>query len=313
MVLSAFNPGSFSQPFINPDQFINSLNTSEAIVLQGLLVLSLLLALLWCLKNGGPQGLRRHAFTALVLSELLIATQMNAPVTVVSSFRADKTTRLIENFTTPGYPIPPLLASGRFNDSIPAPPPLWRNLNIFKKLPAVDGYNSFQTRSYVDFTDKPAVWESRKSRPWMFFATQVQSSRDLAGTVYEGPGYAVYTAKEMKGSLPGGQLKPTRFQPCHIAASVLCDSDQSLLVVLQQDAPFWRVRVDGRQVSKVLVDGLFIGLCPGKGDHAVEIEYVNVAVNGGFYLAIICWILLLGTIVWQIVRLQMHKRQSTLR
>jgi hypothetical protein len=146
----------------------------------------------------------------------------------------------------------------------------------------------------------------------MFFAAKSQSVRDSAGRLCVDAG-SVYTESGKSDSLPGGQAIPTSFKPCQITASVRCEGDSSLLVVLQQDAPWWRVKVDGRLVSKILVDGLFIGLHPGKGNHTLEIEYVNPWINRAVGLAAFGWIFIFGTIAWQFVRFYVYKRKSMLR
>lgn len=311
LVFASVEPSVFKSAFVNPDRFINGLSTQEAIILQGGLVLLVLSAVLWCFKKGYPQGMRRHALTLLLLVELLIAVQLNAPVTVVSSFRGTETQTALNEYQASGYPVPPIRSSGSFNDSIAAPAPLWRNLCLFKKWPAGDGYNSFQTRNYVSFTDNPALYGKRKYSSWVFFA---QGSFPISDSLQFCDSLLTdwVFINELKQNLVSGTISEVeRFEPGRISVRVDAGSDSSLLVVLQQGAPWWRSEVDGNPVPHVPVDGLFLGVRPGSGRHLVDFTYDNPLVVWAFRISLAAWLLVLFWCIWQLVNDYRKRMQAS--
>ncbi|MFN5357183.1 MAG: hypothetical protein ACK5CT_11315 [Bacteroidota bacterium] len=299
-VFASFGPAVFNSAFVNPDRFINGLSTQEAVIVQGVLVFLVLSAVLWCFKRGYPQGMRRHALTVLLLIELLLSVQLNAPVTIVSSFRGIQTQEALNDFQVKGYPVPPVRASGSFNDSIAAPAPLWRNLCLLKKWPAGDGYNSFQTRNYVSFTDNPTLYGKRKPSAWVFFAEGCFPISDSVQCCDSLPTNWVFINRLKQNLVSGSVTDVERFEPGRISVRVNAGSDSSLLVVLQQGAPWWRAEVDGNPVPQLPVDGLFLGVRPGLGQHIVDFTYDNPLVLWAFRISLAGWFLMLVWCIWQL-------------
>jgi len=210
---------------------------------------------------------------------------------VISEYRTRSTQVALDSARTRGFPIPDMRPMVLNQDSGPFPAPFWKNLNLFRKQPAWDGYNNFQLRNYVRFFDQEQLRVNQLSRPWVCFADTVLTYSDSIIPVFpEGKKVAYLEEVVSKGiptgtAHPGNRIVVTGFEPGHATIDAGVESDSALLVMMQQHYPGWRVTVDGSPVTMHCTDFLFQSVWIRKGKHNVDWVYGNVPVR---VLTILC-------------------------
>jgi hypothetical protein len=238
----------------------------------------------------------------LGIAELVVFARMSMPVTVVSEYNARKTQLALDSARVKGFPIPEMRPVRLNLDSGAFPVPFWKNLNLFRKQPAWDGYNNFQLKEYIRFFDQEPLRSAQLWRPWVSFADTVLTYSDsIHPARLEGRNIA-YLEAQPAMAIPSGISDPNNravvygFEPGRMAISAEVESDSALLLVMQQEYPGWEIRVDGKQVAPLTADYLFQSVWLGKGNHRLEWVYINLPVRImtllGFFAGTVCALVL---------------------
>lgn len=292
-VVLLFAPGlaGIPWPSLNGcEDFFRQIPVGQALALQAGILIPLLLAGLAGLSLRIALPVRLVLIAGIGLLELLAFSRMNMPVTVVSDYGLRQTQAALDSARVKGFPIPDMQPVAMNQDSGAFPAPFWKNLNLFRKQPAWDGYNNFQLRGYVRFFDQEELRKSQLRKPWVSYAdTVIVYSDSIIPVPGEGKNKAYLNKRfgwNSSGGIchPGNRVVVTGFEPGRIDMDATVESDSALLVVMQQAYPGWEVRADGLPVETVTADYLFQAAWIGKGRCRLTWEYVNSPVR---YLSIL--------------------------
>ena len=109
--------------------------------------------------------------TGLIIADVLLAVNMNMKYTAVADDSNPTAIAHMLQKTPQGFPIP-LEKIKNNSDTIQSLKPFWRNLNIFRKEIAFDGYNPFFLTSYATL-EKSQLFDSTKNNRPVFLADKI--------------------------------------------------------------------------------------------------------------------------------------------
>lgn len=201
--------------------------------------------------------LRWQAFMLLMLVDIGLHARLNARGTIWS----ERSIQPIENgleAIPKGYPNWPLdqpfesvSTASLHNDSVF----LWANLPIIYKLPSPDGSGPY----HYDFQQKAKAsgrYQELLSFPMVFLA-DVENGRVDTSTVND---QISSTAQFLSNQPNAWRMK------------VSADGSTTL-VVLQNPYPHWKVHVDGKQASWMVINETFMGVELNRGKHEVNFTF----------------------------------------
>jgi len=232
----------------------------------------------------------------LVSADMILALQLNAPYTVynerVTQTQINKRTKKLPK----GFPIPKMtpVIENRDRGKLSFRP-LWRNLNIFHKQLAWDGYNPFQMKNFERLEDSlSGLLKTVIENPPVFFAETVlpfdsvfnviESGEIDEGTIYLKP----QSFKKIHFIVQGcGDNSVTFkfFSPVEAEFEVETDRNK-VLVYLQNDYYGWEAFVDGKEYPVIRADGTFLAVEVPKGQHIVRFKYKPALIIVGFYVSL---------------------------
>jgi hypothetical protein len=262
----------------NINQLIGRLDFNESIVLQSLISIVLLLATIICMykwKN------RYSVLSIFILIDILAASQLNIPVSVVSETKTASLKRTLNKIHNKAFPLPENIAAENFSDTTVNVRPLWKNTNTFVKKPAYDVFNSFQMKGYYKATDSSLFFLPLLKNNLAFFSDTFSFYRD---TIHEkevliaNPTHLFFkesdSVKLASGLSRDTSAKAlfTEFNPSHIAVITQSHTLQ-YFTLMQHDYPLWQVTVDGKPVEFYVSDYLFMTTLLPPGMHRVEYKF----------------------------------------
>jgi hypothetical protein len=232
----------------------------------------------------------------LIAADMIFALQLNAPYTVynegVTQKQINEKTRLLPE----GFPVPEMkpVVENRDRGSLSFKP-LWRNLNIFHKQLAYDGYNPMELKDFELLEDSlPGLLRSVIENPPAYFAETVlpfdslfntiESGEIDEGTIYLKP----ESFKKIHFIVQGcgeNSVNFTSFSPVEAEFKVETDRNK-VLVYLQNYYYGWKVFVDGKEYPVLKADGTFLSVEVPKGSHIIRFEYKPALVIAGFYFSL---------------------------
>ena len=187
---------------------------SSLLLFQGLIQLLLTGFLIWLLFYSADAAKKFKLLFLLVIIDLIIAIQINVPLTVISDATPAAVEKVIDELPE-GFPIPddrPMVSKSDNNRWIY---PMWYNMGSFYKMTAFDGYNPFMLNNYNKLIDSPHM-DSLLRNSFIYL------------------------------SQPENKVQITHFAPGHIEASLEVNESDTL-VLSQAFYPGWQVFVDGKQ------------------------------------------------------------------
>jgi hypothetical protein len=107
-------------------------------------------------------------------------------------------------------------------------------------------------------------------------------SGTAAGVPVSGSGISTRAAAQPRRSSASRLIVDTRSARATVDAA-----EESIFVLAQQDAPSWRVFVDGVQSEKLLAGGIFRAVRIPRGGHEVEWRWVPTSFRAGATMTII--------------------------
>lgn len=232
----------------------------------------------------------------LVALDMIFALQLNAPYTIYNEKVTQKQINEKMRLLPKGFPIPEMspLRENRDRRSLSFKP-LWRNLNIFHKQIAWDGYNPMELRDFEILEDSlPGLLKAVIENPPAFFAETVLpfdslQYEDENETFCEGTIYM--KAKDYKSinyivqGAGDNDARFTSFSPVEAEFEVETDRNK-VFVYLQNYYYGWKAFVDGKEMPVLRADGTFLTVEVPQGSHIVRFEYKPALVIAGFYFSL---------------------------
>jgi hypothetical protein len=234
--------------------------------------------------------------TVLVALDLIFALQLNAPYTVYNETVTQKQIDEKIKSLPKGFPIPEMKpVIGNRDRGALSFKPLWRNLNIFYKQLAWDGYNPMELKGFETLEDSltvllksvienPPAYFAETVLPFDSVSRAIESGEIDKGTVYLKPA----SFKKIHFIVQGcgdNSVEFSSFSPVEAEFRVETDRNK-LLVYLQNYYYGWKAFVDGKEYPVLKADGTFLSVEVPKGSHIIGFEYKPVLVTTGFYFSL---------------------------
>jgi hypothetical protein len=171
----------------------------------------------------------------------------------------------------------------------------WRNLNIFHKQIAWDGYNPAQLRNFVFLEDslKP-LFKATIQNPLTYFGSNFYSDELLKQNpiLIKVDSSMVFLTKEDLSILetqahkPGDNISFSSFLPNKVRINTK-SSGPRFLVFLQSKYYGWKAEIDGIEIPILKANVAFMGVQVPKGEHVVTFSYKPRLIILGFYFSLL--------------------------
>ncbi|MBP8040893.1 MAG: YfhO family protein [Bacteroidales bacterium] len=243
---------------------------------------------------------------AFVVLDMFSVAMLNSRSTVYSENLKSAEIRNFEkqNFVK-GFPIPNLPIS-RCSDSSGYYEHYWRNLSIFYKRPAYDGYNPFQIKNNVRLVDyQTAFFKTIKKNKLFYFADTLINGFDSITAATSGTPGMVFTECNFPGIKRHinntGKINITGYSPNRVEAMVEC-SDSSLLVFFQNYNKGWVATINNTPVEIQRANLTLNALVVPPGKNEITFSYRPLPVITARYVSLGALMFVLGFIVLLIVK-----------
>lgn len=235
----------------------------------------------------------------LSAANVVVAAQLNIPVTVTYNFKTSVVAKEVKEKAIADFPVPEVRPVVLNNDSGGWVSPFWRNLNLFKKQPAWDGYNSFQLKNYVRFVDDESLRQRQITNNWIYFADTVIAYLEepiiVAPASVHNVCYVPASEKYLLNIQPtaGNTVSVKTFIPGKIIVEAKAETS-SALTLMQQHYHGWKIYDNGKEVTPVVTDYLFMTIPVAQGSHRIEYRYENKPIHYALWLSGVTLITLIG-------------------
>jgi hypothetical protein len=236
--------------------------------------LSILIWAMWWLNKSEILSLRTKniAFVLLISAEVFITTQFSVPTSVINNIRISDEIDGIHALPISACDQDPNLAIADINMNTKGSgiKGVWRNLGIWSRTTAVDGYNPFQLKSY-DVLSKDSVLMKQ-------------------GLVFS----------------ESGEVSMICILKDEIKAEVTMNSGGTLNLI-QSPYPGWKVCVDGQ--GRALVAGAEVPSVELKsGAHTVSFKFENGKIIFLFWMSMILFFAL--SVVYMVLRVKLSNSKT---
>lgn len=249
--------------------------------------LLLFLVVLWKVKD---KITLRNIILLLLLTDLVVASQLNEPYTTFDrAFSTEKVDEISRTFPK-NFPIPSMQNVIVNSDTGKGIVPFWRNMNIFYKQFGWDGFTSFKLSNYEFLNDSlPSLLRSTLANPPVFLSSKVFSEDSIKKhnaenkfnhkNIYlSSKEFIVANSKGLSNN-KGDTAYITSFSPVDIKIHIRSQGAQ-MLTVLQNYYPGWEVKINNEKSDIFLANKSFICVKVPKGESNIIFSYYNS--NVGF-------------------------------
>ncbi len=213
---------------------------------------------------------------AFWLLDMLIATQMNVPGTVISTVPASEFNKKC-NQLPKGFPVPGNAAIETYNQyGGKALEPLVYNASMLRKEPCSDGFNPFYLKQFANFSNSPLANKTLKHS--MAFVSDdlkplSQLEEDLkSGTVDSN---SLYTDQAIPATVAGNVISKVSvqtFEPGNVVVETETDKP-AFLTLLQSNYPGWSAAIDGLAAPIMTTNYTFMTIALPRGKHQVSFVF----------------------------------------
>ncbi|MFO7868240.1 MAG: YfhO family protein [Bacteroidales bacterium] len=256
--------------------FISKLSIAQAVLIQTVTQSCILLVLLYvayALRN----KIKTHFFVYIVLAYLMFdmvtVTQLQSAITVSNPIEAYYTQKHVD--ALPKQTSWPDVHEPAYNHSakeLAVAPPLWKNLQIFHKKRAYNGYTSYVLKS-TEIFEQSIIYDSVKKYPVCYFPTNIYHESDTSvrydqGRIVVFPdtlAHGNYTCDSTMVHLISGNQNG-----CTL--STYC-SDTAYLVIMQNLYPGWKATINSEETNIVQANYSNMAIVIPPGESIVELLY----------------------------------------
>jgi hypothetical protein len=242
---------------------------------------------------------RFHALLmAVVACDMMVAARMNAPASVVSAIRTNSLNAKLKA-EPDGFPLPgKMKLSDVTHEGDGSYAPSYFNNNIFKKQFAFNSYNPLDLKN-KDSLDRFAHRQDIFDHP-LFYASSSPGSPPTASL----PAGDVLVHGDFSGQkeiTSGDSLRSEitmlDFTPVKVTAEVKTNQ-VSLLTLLQNHYPGWRVRIDEVPAPIIRSNISMMSVVLPGGNHTVQFEYDPQIRRWLLYLSMAMQLVLVALLVF---------------
>ncbi len=283
-------------------EYIKNISFKETVFIQGLfhiLILSGIITILFYKK------IKKHKLfyiISVVIFDMLIATQLNAPKTVYSPADAVLLQKNL-NKLPEGFPIPDINEKlTDINKKCRGIYPLWRNMGFYYKKISYKGYGPYQLDNFTKL-EQSGLFPDLLKNPVLYFAEYFYPVSGKSDTVFIKKHSAGMVLTDNSDILTGRLKKNigdkiiiTSFTPKSIDAKVRCKED-NFLVFMQNYKNDWNAYVDGKEVKIFLINYSLQGIKISAGSHHIRFSFENKMITYAFYFSSLSFIFLLISVI----------------
>lgn len=251
----------------------------DHILVQGSIQLFILgvMALLW-ISTHHRKNIFKWIITCLILIDVFIAVQLNMNYTVVSLTSNPIAIKAMLDQYPKGFPIPSRPINQN-NDEGEDLKPLWKNLNIFKKEIAYDGYNPFFLSSYETLEESIRYSSSKNNKP-IFLAKKISTIDNTTDTALIQSQDIFINPKD--NSLYKDQTVHTHasdtcfissFQGNRIDLKAKC-KEPGLAVIFQNNFPGWKATELHSPKTILTANYSLMAIPLNKGEQSIKLNYM---------------------------------------
>jgi hypothetical protein len=271
--------------------FLNGLNFKESILLQGIIALIVFIALLIVIRKN---TVKYSLIVMIILIDLIVAAQLNIPATVIYDTKTAGLSNQLKRIPK-GFPVPQNIAAENYCDKTVHIASLWRNMNLWNKQPAYDGFNSFKMKGYYQMADEAQVMLPLLKDNIAFFSLGYSFYNDTIhdyDVLQKNPTHLFFNERD-KNKIVETYVTDTvdkaifeKFNPDDIVVSTFTDTPR-YLTLMQHNYPLWQVTIDGKPTEHITSDYLFMSTLVPAGNHTVEFKFNNKALKIAWIISII--------------------------
>ncbi len=264
----------------NIKAFLHSATIPDRIFLQTIFTLSILTVFFVVIKRFTGKKLRL-LIIVLVITDMIIATQLNIYQTVVDFASPKPTQQAIENLQE-GFPLPDITEEVKSIDDVSAPsiPFLWRNLNIFHKKTTYTGYSPYYFSSMYK-SETEGLFHSVIKNPLFYLADRISSNNII---------------DSLSIDTLSNKILITTFQPNKVELFVNTDKKQ-LLTFVQNYYYGWKAYVNDMESEIIRSNYSFMSIWVDQGENKIEFRYKPQKIIVAFYISAIILVSLTSFLV----------------
>ena len=291
--------------FIETNVFANGNESriEQHISFQLIIQLIFLVLLILVIRYVRSRDWQIRSISTLVVIDMLIATQLNAPYTVfydnvnaTEAYHATK--KLPKNF--------PAMDDITIEESGKLPglgSPFWQNLSIFRKQISAEGFNSFSFGSYDKLESRyPFIFQEIQKNRLVLLSDKVIHERRMHAAnrdstyrpsylFFDDAGFNVLNTIRLKNS-DGDDAYVTSYNANKFKIKTVVDETQ-LLTLFQKDYKGWKAYIDGEETPIYKSNLNFMTIVVPAGTEEVIFQYRDPIVLGAFGLSLLCCLLIL--------------------
>ncbi len=288
--------------------YCNSLSFDNALFTQGCIQLFFLIGLILISRSRYRPEKKWKLLAVIAIADMVIAAQLSIPINVINE---NKTSVVYEGVQEKGvrtFPVPELRPMRMNNDSTGFLSPFWRNLQLFTKQPAWDGYNSFQLSNYIRFFDEQKLRTAQLQNNWLHYSDTIVYYTDSIYPIKAEVASVMYAKMQDKGSFSEvsgreNTVLVTEYEPGHMKLHATVKTPSANLVWMQQYYPGWKVYVDNKELKKIYSTSyLFMTVVLPTGNHEVEYRYENSTIKLMAYITVFFFLALPATLLFLCLR-----------
>ncbi|MFB6258600.1 MAG: YfhO family protein [Flavobacteriales bacterium] len=236
----------------------------------------------------------RKMIMGLVLTELVLVTALNAPVTVYGPVDPIEMHQVVERYPQ-GFPTSELRPLKANADTSYQLPNLWRNLGNYSDRPSYSAFTSFHLAHQERLKQKHSkVRYNLFKNPVAYLSPKLKGERHLKKSQQQIDRKALYVSEKILHAHDTSAMAAdkedtlycTSFRPNTFRFKVRTENPQ-FLVLLQSWFPGWEVRVDGRKEQPLKVNKAFMAVPLKSGSHTVSFRFSRPWVSALFYISML--------------------------
>jgi hypothetical protein len=275
----------------------------QHIAFQLIIQIVFLVALILIIRFVRSRDWQIRTIATLVVIDLLIATQLNAPYTVFYDKVDAKEAYLSTNVLPKNFPAMDDLTLEEASKLPGLGSPYWQNLSIFRKQISAEGFNSFSFGSYDNLESRyPFVFtEIQKNRLVLLSDKVIHERRMHAANrdstykpsylFFDDAGFNVLNTIRLKNS-DGDDAYVTSYNANKFTIKTIVDETQ-LLTLFQKDYKGWKAYIDGEETPIYTSNLNFMTIVVPAGTEEVVFQYNDPIILGAFGLSLLCCLLIL--------------------
>ncbi|MBU2650472.1 MAG: YfhO family protein [Bacteroidetes bacterium] len=301
-VILYFRHDLYWTEFITRDLFTRAKDYTSAqyVLFQGLVqsILMLAVVVLVFRMPSAPRLFRMLILIAMI--DMVLSVRFNGSYTAYAHNVSSRDMKEVTMGLPSGFPVPGTEPVKLNTDRGKSITPLWRNLHIFYKKIAWDGYNPLHLKGFEYLADSmPLLFEQSISHPPVFLAykTLPQDSAIILEKKGNIPQDVLFLESDTQNQIlteynPGDTVIYKSFGPNEFVVETRT-GNPAYLTYLNNNYPGWQAEIDGKEASLMTSNfALMTVLVPG-GTHEVTFRYHPGEVITALYVSLITLLLVL--------------------